>query len=332
MKVDELIKKLENKENLSVDQTKFLFDKIMNKEIDNMKISKILTKLANKGENSDEIVGGVTVLREKSLKVKISSEALDMCGTGGDGKHTLNISTAASIVLASMGIKIAKHGNKGLTSKCGSADVLDKLDININCNPDEVARSIENKNFGFMFAPIYHQAMKNVADVRKELKIRTIFNLLGPLSNPASVDHQCIGVFSKNILQIYAETLIKLKVKSAWVYHSHDGLDEISIFDKTDVLEIKNNNIKKFVIDPEEIIPQKYKFDEIIGGDADFNAEKIIDLFKGSQSAFLEIVSLNSAAGLLVMNRNENLKNAYQLVKNHILSGSVLKTLENLKL
>ena len=332
MKVDELIKKLENKENLSVDQTKFLFDKIMNKEIDNKEISKILTELANKGENSDEIVGGVTVLRKKSLKVKISSEALDMCGTGGDGKHTLNISTAASIVLASMGIKIAKHGNKGLTSKCGSADVLDKLGININNNPDEVARSIENKNFGFMFAPIYHQAMKNVADVRKELKIRTIFNLLGPLSNPASVDHQCIGVFSKNILQIYAETLIKLKVKSAWVYHSHDGLDEISIFNKTDVLEIKNNNIKKFVIEPREIIPYKYKFDEIIGGDADFNAEKIINLFKGSQSAFLEIVSLNSAAGLLVMNRNENLKNAYQLVKNHILSGSVLKTLENLKL
>lgn len=332
MKVDELIKKLENKENLSVDQTKFLFDKIMNKEIDNKEIFKILTELANKGENSDEIVGGVTVLREKSLKVKISSEALDMCGTGGDGKHTLNISTAASIVLASMGIKIAKHGNKGLTSKCGSADVLDKLGININNNPAEVARSIENKNFGFMFAPIYHQAMKNVADVRKELKIRTIFNLLGPLSNPASVDHQCIGVFSKNILQIYAETLIKLKAKSAWVYHSHDGLDEISIFDKTDVLEIKNNNIKKFIINPSEIIPHKYKFDEIIGGDADFNADKIINLFKGSQSAFLEIVSLNSAAGLIVMNRNKNLKNAYQLVKNHILSGSVLKTLENLKL
>ena len=332
MKVDELIKKLENKENLSVDQTKFLFDKIMNKEIDNKKISKILTELANKGENSDEIVGGVTVLREKSLKVKISSEALDMCGTGGDGKHTLNISTAASIVLASMGIKIAKHGNKGLTSKCGSADVLDKLGININNNPDEVARSIENKNFGFMFAPIYHQAMKNVADIRKELKIRTIFNLLGPLSNPASVDHQCIGVFSKNILQTYAETLIKLKVKSAWVYHSHDGLDEISIFDKTDVLEIKNNNIKKFIINPSEIIPQKYKFDEIIGGDANFNAEKIINLFKGYQSAFLEIVSLNSAAGLVVMNKNENLKIAYNLVKNHILSGSVLKTLENLKI
>lgn len=332
MKVDELIKKLENKEDLSVDQTKFLFNKIMNKEIDNKKISKILTELANKGENSDEIVGGVTVLREKSLKVKISSEALDMCGTGGDGKHTLNISTAASIVLASMGIKIAKHGNKGLTSKCGSADVLDKLGININNSPTEVSKSIENKNFGFMFAPIYHQAMKNVADIRKELKIRTIFNLLGPLSNPASVDHQCIGVFSKNILQIYAETLIKLKVKSAWVYHSHDGLDEISIFDKTDVLEIKNNNIKKFIINPSEIIPQKYKFDEIIGGDANFNAEKIINLFKGYQSAFLEIVSLNSAAGLVVMNKNENLKNAYNLVKNHILSGSVLKTLENLKI
>ena len=200
MEIDQLITKLKNKESLNINQTKFLFNKIMDGEIDDDKISKILIGLAEKGENSDEITGGASVLREKSLKVKISSEALDMCGTGGDGKHTLNISTAASIVLASLGIKVAKHGNKGLTSKCGSADVLERLGININKNPEAVASDIENKNFGFMFAPIYHETMKKVAKVRKELKRRTIFNLLGPLCNPASVKNQCIGIFSKNLL------------------------------------------------------------------------------------------------------------------------------------
>ena len=331
MEIDQLITKLKNKESLNINQTKFLFNKIMDGEIDDDKISKILIGLAEKGENSDEITGGASVLREKSLKVKISSEALDMCGTGGDGKHTLNISTAASIVLASLGIKVAKHGNKGLTSKCGSADVLEKLGININKNPDAVASDIENKNFGFMFAPIYHETMKKVAKVRKELKRRTIFNLLGPLCNPASVKNQCIGIFSKDLLPLYAESLIKLKTNNAWVYHSQDGLDEISIFDKTDVLEIKNNSIKKFTINPNDFINQKFKFEEIIGGDANFNASKIIDLFKGQDGAFLEIVSLNCAAGLLVMNKNDNLKNAYQEVKNYILSGSVLKTLESLR-
>ena len=331
MEIDQLITKLKNKESLNINQTKFLFNKIMDGEIDDDKISKILIGLAEKGENSDEITGGASVLREKSLKVKISSEALDMCGTGGDGKHTLNISTAASIVLASLGIKVAKHGNKGLTSKCGSADVLEKLGININKNPEAVASDIENKNFGFMFAPIYHETMKKVANVRKELKRRTIFNLLGPLCNPASVKNQCIGIFSKDLLPLYAESLIKLKTNNAWVYHSQDGLDEISIFDKTDVLEIKNNSIKKFTINPNDFINQKFKFEEIIGGDANFNASKIIDLFKGQDGAFLEIVSLNCAAGLLVMNKNDNLKNAYQEVKNYILSGSVLKTLESLR-
>ncbi len=331
MEIDQLITKLKNKESLNINQTKFLFNKIMDGEIDDDKISKILIGLAEKGENSDEITGGASVLREKSLKVKISSEALDMCGTGGDGKHTLNISTAASIVLASLGIKVAKHGNKGLTSKCGSADVLEKLGININKNPEAVASDIENKNFGFMFAPIYHETMKKVANVRKELKRRTIFNLLGPLCNPASVKNQCIGIFSKDLLPLYAESLIKLKTNNAWVYHSQDGLDEISIFDKTDVLEIKNNSIKKFTINPNDFINQKFKFEEIIGGDANFNASKIIDLFEGQDGAFLEIVSLNCAAGLLVMNKNDNLKNAYQEVKNYILSGSVLKTLESLR-
>lgn len=245
MDTQEILNQISNKKNLNIEQTQFLFRKIMSGNLDDNTISSILISLSDKGETADEITGGASVMKEKSLKVDLNVDAIDMCGTGGDGKHSLNISTAASIVLSSMGIKVAKHGNKGLSSKCGSADVLEELGIDIMKNPEQVKRDIESKNFGFMFAPIYHQAMKNVANVRKQIKKRTIFNLLGPLCNPASVHYQCVGIFSEKLLNTYAESLIKLGAKKAWVFHSRDGLDEISIFDKTDVLEINQSNIKK---------------------------------------------------------------------------------------
>ena len=331
MNIDQLIEKISNKINLNIEETQFVFRLIMNGDLSEDKIASILTKLADKGETSDEITGGASVLREKSLKVNLNTEALDMCGTGGDGKHTLNISTTASLVLASLGVKVAKHGNKGLTSKCGSADVLEKLGIDILKQPEEVKKDIENNNFGFMFAPIYHQAMKNVANVRRQLKQRTIFNLLGPLCNPASVNYQCIGIFSKELLTIYSETLAKLGTKKSWVFHSHDGLDEISIFGKTDVVEISPLGTKKISIEPRDFIKHSYKFEDIVGGDAEFNALKIIQLFNGENNAFLEIVSLNSAAALLVVGKETLLEVAYNRVKQHILSGAALKTLEALK-
>ena len=325
MNIEQLSEKLLNKENLSIEETQDLFRTIMDGKIDDIKISEILTRLADKGEVSDEITGGANILREKSLKVILDIEALDMCGTGGDGKHTLNISTTSSIVLSSMGIAVAKHGNKALTSKSGSADVLEKLNINILQNPKEVKNSIEEKRFGFMFAPNYHLTMKNVANARKQLGRRTIFNLLGPLCNPANACYQCIGIYSKNLLEIYAESLMKLGVKKAWVFHSYDGLDEISIFDKTEVFEINNNTLRNFTIDPKEILTKNFKFEDIIGGDAEHNANKIIELFQGKNDAFLEIVSLNSAAGLIVTNNETELKSAYKNAKEHILSGSVMK-------
>jgi anthranilate phosphoribosyltransferase len=325
MNIEQLSEKLLNKENLSIEETQDLFRTIMDGKIDDIKISEILTRLADKGEVSDEITGGANILREKSLKVILDIEALDMCGTGGDGKHTLNISTTSSIVLSSMGIAVAKHGNKALTSKSGSADVLEKLNINILQNPKEVKNSIEEKGFGFMFAPNYHLTMKNVANARKQLGRRTIFNLLGPLCNPANACYQCIGIYSKNLLEIYAESLMKLGVKKAWVFHSYDGLDEISIFDKTEVFEINNNTLRNFTIDPKEILTKNFKFEDIIGGDAEHNANKIIELFQGKNDAFLEIVSLNSAAGLIVTNNETELKSAYKNAKEHILSGSVMK-------
>ena len=203
MKIEEIIKKTINKTDLQKDESKYLFSNIMEGKIEDEDLKKILVNLSEKGETVEEITGGAEVLREKSLKVNIEGDVIDTCGTGGDGKNTINISTAVALVLASMGHKVAKHGNKSVSSKSGSADLLEKLGVDINLKPLEVEKSIIENNFAFMFAPNFHSAMKNVANVRKDLKQRTIFNLLGPLCNPASVNRQCIGVFSNDILGKY---------------------------------------------------------------------------------------------------------------------------------
>ena len=326
-----LLNKIKQFNNLSISETEFLFSQIMNGELNDDLIEEILLALAKKGESSDEITGGAQVLRNKSLRVHLNQDAIDTCGTGGDGKHTLNISTASALVLASMGLKVAKHGNKSLTSKCGSADVLEKLGISINQNPDEVKKSIEQKNFGFMFAPNYHSAMKNVANARKKIKTRTIFNLLGPLANPALVKRQCIGVFSNEILEKYSDVLKNLHITKAWVFHSEDGLDEISIFSKTNVIEINGQDKKNFSINPRELVSKTYQFEEIVGNDAEHNAKKIIELFNGKENAFLEIVSLNCAAALVVAEKELSLKDAFDYSRKYILSGIVIKKINELK-
>ena len=326
-----LLNKIKQFNNLSISETEFLFSQIMNGELNDDLIEEILLALAKKGESSDEITGGAQVLRNKSLRVHLNQDAIDTCGTGGDGKHTLNISTASALVLASMGLKVAKHGNKSLTSKCGSADVLEKLGISINQNPEEVKKSIEQKNFGFMFAPKYHAAMKNVANARKKIKTRTIFNLLGPLANPALVKRQCIGVFSNEILEKYSDVLKNLHIAKAWVFHSEDGLDEISIFSKTNVIEINGQDKKNFSINPRELVSKTYQFEEIVGNDAEHNAKKIIELFNGKENAFLEIVSLNCAAALVVAEKELSLKDAFEYSRKYILSGIVIKKINELK-
>jgi anthranilate phosphoribosyltransferase len=294
-------------------------------------IKKILLDLSNKGESVEEITGGAKVLREKAKKVVIEGDLIDTCGTGGDGKNTVNISTASALVLASMGNKVAKHGNRSVSSRSGSADVLEFLKININLEPKEVEESIKINNFAFMFAPNYHAAMKNVANARKELKKRTIFNLLGPLCNPANVNRQCIGVFSLDVLEKYIKVLKNLNVVKAWVFHSYDGLDEISIFEKTKVYQLKNNIINTFEINPVEIINSKYNFNDIIGGDAEYNSKKILEVFNGKEGALLEIISFNVAAGLVVLDKFDNIKDAYQFAKNYIISKKVFKYYNILK-
>lgn len=331
MKIEEIIKKTINKTDLQKDESKYLFSNIMEGKIEDEDLKKILVNLSEKGETVEEITGGAEVLREKSLKVNIEGDVIDTCGTGGDGKNTINISTAVALVLASMGHKVAKHGNKSVSSKSGSADLLEKLGININLKPFEVEKSIIKNNFAFMFAPNFHSAMKNVANVRKDLKQRTIFNLLGPLCNPANVNRQCIGVFSNDILEKYIKVLKNLNIKKAWVYHSYDGLDEISIFKKTKVYELNNQKITSFEIDPTEYINKKYNFEDIVGNDAEYNSKKILDLFDGDESALLEIVSLNTAAGLIVLDKYQNLNDAFLFAKKHIKSKKVSHYLNLIK-
>ena len=232
-----------------------------------------LVNLSAKGETAEEIAGGVHVLRKKALKVNVTGDIIDTCGTGGDGKSTLNISTASSLLLASMNIKVAKHGNKALSSKCGSADVLERLKININLQPDGVAKSIEKNNFGFMFAPNYHLTMKYVAPIRKKIGKRTIFNLLGPLSSPANVKRQVVGVFAKKWLLPFANALKNLQSEHAWIVHSEDGMDEISPFAVTNIVELKNNKINEIKIDPKKIGVKFNNPDNLKGQNADYNAE-----------------------------------------------------------
>ena len=316
------IEKIKNKQSLTFEESKTAFEILMEGKADENEIFDFLTGLSLKGETSDEIAGGVSVLRNKSKRVNVEN-CIDTCGTGGDGKNTLNISTASAILLASLNVKVAKHGNKAVSSKCGSGDVLEALNININLEPNNVEQQINKNNFGFMFAPNYHTAMRFVGPTRKKIGKRTIFNMIGPLSSPALVNKQVVGVFDKNLLNTFAEALSNLKLNFAWIVNSEDGMDEISPYAKTNVVQLKNDKITKIVIDPNELNVNADNFKNLIGQDAKYNSEKIIEIFKGKDNDFSKAVCLNAAAGLIVSGKYEDYEKAYNAARDFIKSGSV---------
>ena len=328
--MNKFLKKLKNNENLNFEESKNAFDLLMEGKASDQEIFDFLTLLSAKGEVSDEIAGGVHVLRNKSKRVN-AKNCVDTCGTGGDGKNTLNISTASAILLASMGVKVAKHGNKAVSSKCGSGDVLEALNIKINQEPNEIEEQINNNNFGFMFAPNYHSAMKYVGPTRKKIGKRTIFNMIGPLSNPALVEHQVVGVYDKKLLSIFANALKNLNVKFAWIVNSEDGLDEISPYSKTNVVQLKNNEISEFIIDPDELNINADKFENLIGDDAKFNSDKILNIFQGEDNDFSKAVCLNAAAGLIVSEKYDDFKIAYNYTRGFIKSGAAFKYIKNIQ-
>ena len=245
--------------------------------------------------------------------------------------NTLNISTASALLLASMGVKVAKHGNKAVSSKCGSGDVLEALKINIDLDPKDIEDQINKNNFGFMFAPNYHSAMKFVGPTRKKIGKRTIFNMIGPLSSPALVKKQVIGVFDKKLLKIFANALNNLDIESAWIVNSEDGLDEISPYAKTNVIQLKDKKISEITIDPKKLNINADKFENLVGDDAKFNAEKMLDIFKGEDNDFSKAVCLNAGAGLVVNDTHQYFSDAYNNAREYILSGKSIKHLEKIQ-
>jgi len=294
-------------------------------------IGGFLTALRMKGETLEEITGSARVMRDKALMVRIHYPyAVDTCGTGGDGSNTFNVSTVTAFVAAAAGVTVVKHGNGSVSSKCGSADVLKALDVNIDLQPDQVQKCVKRLNIGFMFAPNFHRAMKHAMGPRRELGVRTIFNLLGPLTNPARVKGQVLGVFDEGLTEIMAGVLNKLGVERAMVVHGLDCLDEITITTNTKVAELKDKNIFTYHIDPVEFGLPLAKKDEITGGVPEQNADILLRILKGEKGPRRNIVLLNAGAAIYVGKKADSLAEGIAKSKQVIDSGLALKKLNQL--
>lgn len=306
------------------------FDAIMDGQASEALIAAFLTALHMRGETVEEITAAVQALRARALSVDAPADAIDTCGTGGDGLGTLNISTAAAFVTAACGVHIAKHGNRAQSSKSGSADVLAALGVKIDLSPPQVARCITEAHLGFLFAPAHHSAMKHVGPVRQQLGFRTIFNLLGPMSNPARVKRQLIGVFSDKWLEPLAHVLKALGTERAWLVHGADGLDELSISGPTHVVELNHGDIRRFTVTPGDVGLATYPVEKIHGGDAAANAGAIRRLLDGEAGAYRDIVCLNTAAALVVAGKAKTLADGVAAARQAIDDGRARATLARL--
>jgi anthranilate phosphoribosyltransferase len=306
------------------------FDRMMSGEATPSQMGALLMALRVRGETVDEITGAVTVMREKMLRVAAPPDAIDVVGTGGDASGSYNISTCAAFIVAGAGVPVAKHGNRALSSRSGAADVLAALGVKIELPPDGVGRCIREAGIGFMFAPAHHPAMKNVGPTRVELGTRTIFNLLGPLSNPAGVKRQMVGVFSRQWIEPLANVLRNLGSESAWVVHGSDGLDEITSAGPTYVAALENGGVRTFEIAPEDVGVARAMPDMLRGGDAEQNARALLDVLRGKKGAFRDVALMNAAAGLVVAGRAKDLKQGFALAAKSIDSGEAEGRLDRL--
>ena len=330
-KLNQIINKLYEQKDLTVEESSFIFNEIMDGKVNEIIISSFLTALKIKGETFAEILGATKVLRKKSLKIISPENTIDTCGTGGDMKNTLNISTAAALVAASTGVKIAKHGNRSVSSKSGSADVLELLGIKINNEIKDNEKMLKEKNFCFMFAQLFHTAMKNVGPVRKSLGTRTIFNLLGPLTNPANSKKQLLGVFDKKWLNIHTKVLKELGSEHVLIVHGLDGLDEISLSSNTYISELKDNVIKEYIFNPEEIGYSFIDINDIKGGDANYNAKEIMKMLNKQNMNFQKIVEINAGAAIYLSGNAKSIKEGAEIAKKYINDGSAKFYIEKLK-
>ncbi len=316
---------------LKRNEARGVMDQIMDGLATPAQIGSLITALRMKGETIEEITGFAESMRSKSFRVETEREdLLDTCGTGGDGANTFNISTASAIVAAAGGVRVAKHGNRAMSSKSGSADVLEALGVHIGLNSVQAAQCLFRIGICFMFAQVYHQSMRHAAGPRKEIGIRNIFNMLGPLTNPAGADRQLLGVFDRSKTSILAHVLRELQMKRGMVVSSHDGLDEISISAPTQVTELKNGEIRTYDITPEDLGLQTSQLSEICGGDAQCNAEIIRRIFKGETGAHRDVVLANAGACFYVTDRAASLRDGVKLAAETIDSGQAQRKLEQL--
>jgi len=319
MEIKEVLNRLVEGKSLSEEESRELFKEIMEGKLTDVQIAGILVALRSKGETVEEIAGAVRVMREKSRKVPLREEVrerlVDTCGTGGDLKGTFNVSTAAALVVASCGVPVAKHGNRSVSSRCGSADILESFGVRIDLEPEEVAKCIEEVGFGFMFAPKFHPAMAAVSRPRRELGIRTIFNVLGPMTNPAGAPRQLMGVYDEKLTEKLAEVLLRLGTKRAFIVHGEDGTDEVTVTGATKVTEIKDGEIKSYTVTPEDFGLKRAPFSEISGGGTLEENRNIVQriLTGEDRGAKRDMVALNSAFALLAAGRVESVEEGIEL-------------------
>jgi len=325
-----LIAKVATGASLTRGEAASAFDNMMSGEATPSQMGGLLMGLRVRGETVDEITGAVAVMRAKMLSVKAPPDAIDVVGTGGDASGSFNISTCAAFIVAGVGLPVAKHGNRALSSKSGAADVLQALGVKIDLNPEQVSGCIREAGIGFMFAPMHHPAMKNVGPTRVELGTRTIFNLLGPLSNPAGVKRQMVGTFSKYWVEAMAEVLKNLGSEAVWVVHGSDGLDEITTSGPSSVAALEDGKIRVFEITPEDAGVKRVKPEALRGGDADFNAKALLDVLKGKVGPFRDVSVINAAAALIVAGKAKNLKEGAALAAKSIDSGEAEGRLDRL--
>lgn len=328
--IQPFIDKVANGQSLSAQEAAEAFEILMSGEASAVQIAGLLMAMRVRGETVPEITGAARTMRAKARPVKAPSDAIDIVGTGGDAKGTYNISTCTALVVGAAGVPVAKHGNRSISSKSGSADVLEALGVNITIEPELVSKCIQEAGVGFMFAQTHHSAMKHVMPARKELATRTIFNILGPLTNPAGTKNQVIGVYARDWIVPLAEVMKNLGSHHVWVVHGSDGMDELTTTGPTFVAELKNGEVSSHIVTPEEAGLELAQPDDLLGGDAEENAAAIKDVLSGQSGAFRNIVLLNTAAGLIVAGKAGSLREGAELAADTIDTGKAAETLEKL--
>jgi anthranilate phosphoribosyltransferase len=329
--IKDALAKLADRTDLSVQEAETVMAEIMNGAATSAQIAAYLMGLRQKGETVDEIVGSVKAMRSRAVRIRVGAKiVVDTCGTGGDGSHTFNISTTAAFVAAGAGITVAKHGNRSISSKSGSADLLTALGVKIDLAPDRVADCIDEVGIGFLFAPLYHGAMKHCAEPRHDMGIRTLLNILGPLANPAGATHQVLGVYDAKLTEMLGRVLLELGTQHCLVIHGMDGLDEITLSDRTKVSEGKGGVVSSRFISPEELGLRRTTRKEFAGGTPQDNARITQDILRGRKGPKRDIVCLNAAAAMVVGGKAKTLQDGFRQAQETIDSGAAAEKLEQL--